>query len=184
MKQQRGFSLIELIIVTLIILIIAGIAIPRFLRARMAANEASAAGTLKQIGIANAAYSSVYNIGYAGDLASLGPPPGGGGCATVGSTCADLLDSLVSGVSPAAVNPVKSGYQFTYYAENSPPTLAAPNSTYAVVGVPTAPGGTGTSTFCFDNKISIIRDTSGGLTSADFSGCAATWPNGATVSPL
>lgn len=174
--------MIELLIVVGIILIIAAIAIPNLLRSKIAANEASAAASMKQIGVANATYSSAYAIGYAGTLAALGPA--GGGCATVSSACADLLDSLLSGVNPATPNPVKSGYVFTYYAPVAVPTIAAQNSTYAAVAVPSSPRITGQSSFCFDNTISIIKDSSGGLTAADPTGCAATWPIGGTVNPL
>src|SRR3989304_5867850 len=81
--EKWGFSLIELLIVVPIILIVAAIAIPNLLRARMAANEASAASALKLIGTANAGYAASYGQGYAGGLAQLGPP--GGGCARISS---------------------------------------------------------------------------------------------------
>ncbi|MBI3895167.1 MAG: prepilin-type N-terminal cleavage/methylation domain-containing protein [Acidobacteria bacterium] len=180
--REQGFSLIELLIVVAIILIIAAIAIPNFLRARMAANEASAASALKLIGVANAGYLASYAQGYAGSLAQLGPP--GAGCASVSSACADLLDSMLSGVSPASATPIKSGYRFTYYAENAVPTPSTPNNTYSVVATPITPGNTGQSTFCFDNTISIFKDAAGTLTTADERGCKFTWPVGGSVGPL
>ena len=65
MKKQKGFSLIELLIVVAIILIIAAIAIPNLLRSRMAANEASAVGSVRTLNTAQVTYSSTWGIGYA-----------------------------------------------------------------------------------------------------------------------
>src|SRR3989442_7283465 len=93
MRDNKGFSLIELLIVVAIILIIAAVAIPNLLRARIAANEASAAQSLRQINTAEFAYNAAYpNLGYSTDLASLGGPPP----CSPSSTTACLLDNTLA----------------------------------------------------------------------------------------
>ena len=71
-NRYRGFSLIELLIVVAIILIIAAIAIPNLLRAKIAANQSSAVGSLRTLSSAQAAFQSTYNDGYATSLLGLG----------------------------------------------------------------------------------------------------------------
>ncbi len=182
MTKQNGFSLIELLVVVAIILIIAALAVPSLLRSKASANEASAANSLAALSKGNLAYVATYGMGFAGTLAQLGPPSGG--CAVVNSGCADLVGAVLSGVNPANPTPLKNGYRFTYYVVNSNPTLAAQNGTFAVVATPVVAGVNGTSTFCIDHRHSILKDSLGTQTTADTTGCAATWPLGGSVAPL
>src|SRR5437660_7932105 len=110
-KRQKGFSLIELLIVVAIILIIAAIAIPNLLRSKMAANEASAVGSLRSLNTACITYSTTYGS-YPTTLASLGP------AATASSTTADLIDSVLA-------SGTKSGYSFTYAGGGSTYNITA-----------------------------------------------------------
>jgi type IV pilus assembly protein PilA len=157
MKRENGFSLIELLIVVAIILVLAGIAIPNLLRSRMAANEASAAESMRMINTAEAAYNAAFpNLGYSNTLADLG---GASPCAAVSTTAACLLDNLVAQSTPAAG---KSGYYFTYT-----PTAAGAGavvSQYTIQGTPITVGRTGLRQFFTDESYVIRYSTTGAAT--------------------
>jgi prepilin-type N-terminal cleavage/methylation domain-containing protein len=149
LKKQKGFSLIELLIVVAIILIIAAIAIPNLLRSRMAANEASAVGSLRTLNTAAVTYSSTYpSVGYPGSLGALAP------AATASSSSADLVDSVLAGGT-------KSGYAFTWTAGSG-----TPSNGYSIVANAVAQGTSGTRGFYTDQSGVIRYAPANGATSA------------------
>ncbi len=145
-KDSRGFSLIELLIVVAIILIIAAIAIPNLLRSRIAANQASAVGSLRTLNTANITYASTYNTGYASAMPYLAPPAAG---ANPTSTAAGLIDSVLA-------SGFKSGYSFSYSASIGP---TGRTDTYYWIASPITVGTTGTN-FYFTDQSGVIRQNS------------------------
>jgi type IV pilus assembly protein PilA len=149
--RQRGFSLIELLIVIAIILVIAAIAVPSILRSRIAANEASAVYSIRTVNTAQTTYATTYpTVGYASSLSMLAAPTGGG---QTTSDNAGVLDWVLGCSTPVCP---KSGYNFQIVNASGSPVSA-----YGVNGVPMQIGVTGYRAFCSNNMNPVLSSPDG-----------------------
>jgi type IV pilus assembly protein PilA len=155
MRRTKGFSLIELLIVVAIILVIAAIAVPSFLRSRMAANESAAVGALRTLNTAQVSYNSAYpTVGFASTLGALA----GTSCSPPTSSGACLIDTALAGG-------VKNGY--TFALSN---VTGTPSSTYNFIATPVLWNYSGIRYFCSFGD-AVVR-----VSAATISTCDTTIP--------
>jgi prepilin-type N-terminal cleavage/methylation domain-containing protein len=152
MRTQKGFSLIELLLVVAVILIISAIAVPNFLRSRLRANEASAVASVRIIESGAVTYSMTYpDIGYPTQLSTLG----GAGTCSASSTHSCLIDDTLAQGN-------KGGYLFAWTGDGLAPSVA-----FTLTATPQLIGSSGQRMFCTDQGGVVYFETSGsGCTNA------------------
>lgn len=159
-SRVSGFSLVEALVVVMIILVIAAIAIPSFVQARMKANEASAVNSIHTIDMAEVMYSQTYpDVGYAKALPDMGT--GGTDCTSPSSAHACLI------MDNSLANGFKSGYVFQLNSDGQRPSLG-----YSLTGAPEMGGISGRCAFGSNQsgEIKIIANGSSGSSTFSLGG--------------
>lgn len=169
--RQRGFSLIELLIVCAIIIVIVAIAIPNLLRSRMAAAQSAAVAAVRTINTASVTYNSSYGNGFPPSLSAIGND----GTTTVTCTNAELIDSVLA-------SGIKGGYTFVF----TPGTVVVNSSTsictsdygfsdgYLITAAPISVGVTGQISYCSDVSGVIRSNPNATVNPGPSPTCAAT----------
>lgn len=152
MRNQKGFSLIELLLVVAVILIISAIAVPNFMRSRMRANEANAVAGVRVIHTSAVTYATTYpDLGFPAQLTNLG----GVNPCTATSTTACLIDNVLA-------LGAKDGYTYVWTGDGLTPSVG-----FALTGTPQVVGSSGQRMYCIDQVGTIYYDPSGaGCTNA------------------